>query len=402
MDVLKENTKSICPNCFKEISAKVIEENEQVYLTKECVEHGKFKVLIEKSPWLYKKLMNTEFLEKKTSFRRLLFPITHLCNLSCNQCYLPKRDNYNFPLEDMERIISSFDYKRVTLSGGEPTLREDLPDVIERITRNCKDVILPTNGLRLTNINYLKRLKNSGLKSINFSFNGFNEKIYEKINGQKLLKIKLKALRNIKKAKIPTTLSIMLVRGINENEIKKIYRYCLKNNSFIKQFRIRSSVYVGRHIEKECFYLSEILKMFSKVIGVSEEKLVAHSLEKGMYYSEYNINPMPCHLEIDLFSLLMDEVGIETRANPLLKKIKAVFKILPKVGLKNLFKMFLRKLMKKEPLIEFKIYLRSWPDKYRIDLSEIQRCPSGHVTADAKNILPFCYALILNEKNSIL
>lgn len=401
MNILKENTKSICPLCFKEITAQVIEENKQIYLIKECAEHGEFKVLIEKDPWLYKKLMNQEFLEKKSLFNSLAFSTTHLCDLNCNPCYLSKRDNYNFPLEDMKRIISGFNGKQIRLSGGEPTLREDLPQIIEYIVKNDKYPTLLTNGLRLADINYVRRLKKAGIPWIHFSFNSFNDRVYEKIDGQKLLKAKLKALRNIKRMEIPITLSIMLVSGVNENEIRKIYRYCLKNNSFIKRLRIRSSVPVGRHTEEECLYLSEIVKIVSKIIGISEEKLVEHSLNKGMYYSGHR-DRIPCHLEVDLFSLLMDEMGIKRIGNSLSKKIKAIFKLLPKVGLKNLIRMFFRKLAKKERLLEFSIYIRVWPDRYRIDLGEIQRCPSGYVTCDDNKILPFCYALILNEKNDIL
>ncbi|NQU18535.1 radical SAM protein [bacterium] len=402
MEVLKENTKSICPICYAEVNARVVARNEGVYLIKECPKDGGFDILIEKDIEFYKKVMNKALLKQRIPFANLTISLTHLCNLSCSICYLPKRENYSFPLEDMKKIILSFNHKWIRLSGGEPTLREDLPQIIEEIAKNGKNPLLFTNGIRLTNIGYIKKLKNAGLKMINVSFNGFDDKVYERIDGKKLLGTKLKALRNIKRMKIPTVLSVMLVKGVNENELRKIYHYCLNNNSFIQQFRIRSAVQIGRHTQEECFYLSEIVKIVSKLIGISEEKLISHSLNKGMPYSQYNRNPMPCHLQIDLFSLLMDEVGIDKMGNSLIKKIQAIFKLLPKVGLKNLIRMFLRKLANKERLLELVIHLRSFPDKYRIDLGEIQRCPSAYLTCADKRLLPFCYALILNEKSDIL
>ncbi len=105
MEVLKENTKSICPICYTEINARIVTKNEGVYLIKECPKDGGFDILIEKDVEFYKKLMNKEFLEQKNPFVNLTISLTHLCNLSCNGCYLPKRENYSFPLEDMKKII---------------------------------------------------------------------------------------------------------------------------------------------------------------------------------------------------------------------------------------------------------------------------------------------------------
>lgn len=347
--------------------------------------------------------MNKELLqENKSSFKVLAFSVTHLCNLSCSSCYLPKRDNFDFSLNDMKRIISEFKGAWIRLSGGEPTLRENLPQIIEYIVKNGKKAALLTNGLRLADSKYVKCLKNAGLNWIHFSLNGLNDNVYKKIDGQRLLKVKLKALRNIKREKIPTALSIMLVKGINENELRKIYRYCLRNTSFIKQLRIRSSVGVGRYAQEECFYLSEIVGMVSKIIGISKETLVDHSLGKVRYYSAHNTNHMPCHLEANLFSLLMCDIDKNRKCNYPFRIIQIIFKLMLKIGIINLIQVIFRKATKKEPLLEFSLRIRAWPDKYRIDLGEIQRCPSAYVAGPDNRIFPFCYALILNENDNIL
>jgi len=402
MDILKETTKSICPSCFKEITAKVIEENRQVYLLKKCAEHGEFKVLIEKDSSFYKRLMNRDFLEHQIPFINLAISITHLCDLNCNICYLPKRDDYFPSLESTKKVISEFRGEYIWLTGGEPLLRKDLLQIITYISENGKIPVILTNGLKLADKGYVRRLKKSGLGWFHFSFNGFNDDIYEKVNGKRLLKTKLEALRNIKKAKIPTVLSVILVKGINDNELGKIYRYCLKNTSFIFQLRIRSAVHVGKHTQAECLYLSEIVKMMSTIIGISEEKVINHALGRGLHYSLHGEHHMPCHLEIDLFSLLMEEIEMDGIGNSIIKKIRAIFRLLPKIGLRNFLKMVLAKLAGKKRLLEFTIRIRTWPDKHRIDLGEIQRCASGYATCDGNRILPFCYALVLNEKKHLL
>ena len=402
VNVLKKNTRSICPVCWKEIAAEVVEENNRVFLVKECDEHGKYKFIIENEPWLYKRLMNYETFQK-SPFTNLSVSITNSCNLDCSICYSPNRTGNAFSFQDIKRIISDFTGKFVSLSGGEPTLREDLPQILRYVKETGKQSVLLTNGLKLVDINYVNKLKDAGLNWVHFSFNGFRDSVYEEINGKKLLRIKLKALENLKKLRIQTTLSVMLVRGVNEKELKAIYHYCLKNNSFIKQLRIRSAVQVGKHIE-EYFYLSEIVKLLSAIIGFDERSLVNHSLKESMSYSACGAQKyhMPCHLEINLFRLIIDELGITKIGSSVFKKGYGVFTLFLKLGIKNLMKIGIRKILKRAPLFNFNILIRVWPDKYRIDLDEIQRCPRGYAVDKDNKMLPFCYSIILNEKKDIL
>jgi len=405
MIVLKDKIKSICHICFKEIDAKVVELDNNIFLLKECSKHGQFRVLLEKDSIFYKKLMNKPSSVEKIPFFNVVVPVTHECNLNCNICYLPQRDGHLFTFEEIKKIILDFEGKEIVLSGGEPTMREDLPEIIEFIVKNGKNAILVTNGLRLTDINYVRRLKSAGVTRVYFSFNTFNNDNYKKINGENLLKSKLKALKNLKKEKVPTLISVMIVKDINDKELRRIYWYCLRNLSFVKQLRIKSSVPVGKYTESRCIYLSEMVKMISKIIGVSEDVIINHSIELESKMSKFGSRltaHKPCHIEIDLFSLLMKEIGINHTYNPISKKMLAIFKLLPRLGLINIFKMVIRKLMGKKKLLDFGIGITTFPDKYRIDLSEMVLCHTGHLLRDGKTILPFCTALILNEKNNIL
>ncbi|KPK99040.1 MAG: hypothetical protein AMJ95_01095 [Omnitrophica WOR_2 bacterium SM23_72] len=386
MKILRKNTVSICPQCFAEIDASIIQDGDEVYMIKRCPLHGEFTGLIEKDAHFYNRVLNGEK-KQRVYFENLTVAITHGCNLNCNICYLPQRDIDDFPLDNFEKAVLNFPGKQIRLSGGEPTLREDLPEIIEFIIRNDKFPVLLTNGIRLADINYVKRLKQAGLRYVHFSFNTFNDKLYEKIDGERLLKVKLRALKNLKRVKINISLSMMLVRGINEKEIKRILHYCLRNNSFIKQLRLRSSVQIGRYSEFKSFCVSEMVKMISKASGLSQKALVNPCLSKDRH--------MSCCLDIDFFTSLMEEIKIGRGRNTLLKKLIVIFKLLPKVGIKNLLIIVMRKLRKKKRLLDFKIMVRSWPDRYNVDLEQIKNCPSAHLTKDNK-VLPFCYCLMMN------
>jgi len=65
------------------------EEEKEVWMHKECDEHGKFKGFIEKDVNFYKKMMNNK--GETASIRTVIVPITHKCNLECKFCFVPKR-----------------------------------------------------------------------------------------------------------------------------------------------------------------------------------------------------------------------------------------------------------------------------------------------------------------------
>lgn len=99
-----------------------------------------------------------------------MIEITDQCNVVCNACYKKKGDS-NKGLDEIRRDIDAATTLRqlhtITISGGEPTLHPQLPDVIQMIKERGFHSFLLTNGL-LTDEEYMCRLKESGLDSILF------------------------------------------------------------------------------------------------------------------------------------------------------------------------------------------------------------------------------------------
>ena len=179
----------------------------------------------------------------------LIIDVTRACNLKCPICFTesPKKSN-DLSLEKFTLLVGRYKGKRIIISGGEPTLREDLFEMIKIVRKKKNIPILATNGIKLSDYSYTLKLKKSGLEYILFSFNGFNDRIYTKINGKKLLRVKLEALKNIKKVGMKVILSVLLVKGVNDDpsEVRKILEFSLKNNSTIQEVRIRTISPFGR------------------------------------------------------------------------------------------------------------------------------------------------------------
>jgi len=400
MTSILKKTKSICPTCLIKIEAKVIEKNNKVYMIKKCPKHGKFTVLVEKDVEFYKKTMNKYPVNRKRRTINLMIPFTHKCNLNCNFCWLPQKNRKDFSIDYLKKVISNSDFDEVRISGGEPTQRNDLPELIKFIRKNKKISGLLTNGIKLANLDYVKKLKDAGLSGVCFSFNTFNDDVYKKLNGQKLLKVKLKALENLKNVGLPVSFSVMLVKGDNDKELREMLNYCLENNSFIYELRIRSPAPFGKYIKSEKIFVSEMINMFSKILGINRKEFIK-SIDKKDH--------SPCRFTGDLYFLKegnrMYSCLYVTKKQPfenmgsIIEKITITLKLLSKFKIKSFFKIIRNKIRGEKTILHLRLELRTAPNKYNIDWREIERCPSSQLSKNG--VFPFCYSLILNNENII-
>lgn len=81
----------------------------------------------------------------------LTVSITYRCNSRCRTCNVWKKQSEELSLEEWERVFASLQRRPywITVSGGEPLLRADVVELVERAYTNCRPAIIniPTNGL---------------------------------------------------------------------------------------------------------------------------------------------------------------------------------------------------------------------------------------------------------------
>lgn len=244
-------TKSVCPVCIKDLDANIIEENNKVYISKNCNKHGQFKIIICEDSSFYKQL-NKLFMNfyqnaplKKPKSMYSLF-LTLKCNLNCPICYTNANVTpYEEPdLKFIENAIKPFKNIEIALFGGEATIREDLPDIIKCVEDTGNIPLLVTNGIKISNLDYLKKIKSKKLIVL-FQFDGFDDEITQKLRGAGLLKIKEQALSNLEKLNIPSTLEVAVAKDVNDDQLGSILNLAV-DNGFIKQICYRATGYIGR------------------------------------------------------------------------------------------------------------------------------------------------------------
>jgi uncharacterized radical SAM superfamily Fe-S cluster-containing enzyme len=137
----------------------------------------------------------------------------------------------------------------VQLSGGEPTMRDDLAEIIAM----GRDVGFPfiqlnTNGLRLgDDPAYGQELKKAGLFSVFLQFDGTEDHVYEAIRGKALFQLKLKAMENCLAAGLGIVLVPTIVKGINTDNIGAILKLALEYTPAVRGVHFQPAAYFGRH-----------------------------------------------------------------------------------------------------------------------------------------------------------
>lgn len=395
VEVLKKETISLCDVCFREISASVYIEDGKAIMKKRCPQHGEFKSLVENSPDCYKKLAHITD-RKHDYFHTLTFPFTYRCNFSCEFCYLPNRKKKDFELEKIKDMVRNFQGSFIGISGGEPTLRPELPELIRFIKENNKMSVLYTNGLALEDINYARKLKKAGLNRVLFSFDGFDSKVYKliKISDEHddILDRKLRALENLKKEKIPVILSMTIYKGINDSGIQNVLNFALRNNSFIYELRIRTCAQIGRfknNLSK--YFMSGLLKTFEKQTGIKTFTFLGRFLCRYAYYTPHSV-------DLKLYFLRIGDKVIFLHFLSNLANITFffIFKLCSFLRIEKLVKKVAYRLIGERPFVKHMIlHFAAWPEVEEIDLGEL-KAGVAHLYDD--EILDFCHAVILNSK----
>jgi MoaA/NifB/PqqE/SkfB family radical SAM enzyme len=242
---------SVCPICYKEIKAQVIEKNSEIFLEKHCYQHGEYRILLSRTPDYFKTLreISSAYACKAKRKKQTEITLTFRCNMNCPICFWKDPEQRFFggepTLKEIEEIITDKSKAtwRFILSGGEPTLREDLFQIIKILKRHKKSVIINTNGIKLADIDYARKLKKYGVDRISIQLDGFDENLERCFRGDNYLPIKMQALNNLKELKMTVGINATIWRGMEE-QISKLLNFAIENR-FIKSIGLTTLLYSG-------------------------------------------------------------------------------------------------------------------------------------------------------------
>ena len=287
MKYLKD-TQSLCPECLKVIPAQIVEDQGKVLIKKTCSQHGYYEDVYWSSYERYQQAMKyyTEGMKlenprtktvrgcpydcgicpnHKSSTILAIIDLTNRCNLNCPICFANANNPdvpyiYEVSTQQVKDMIDNLASNKpippsaLQFSGGEPTLRDDLPELIRyAIEKGIDHVEVNTNGLRLSrSLTYFERLSDAGMSTLYLSFEGLTAEPYIKSRGIDLHELKFKVVENSRKIGFD---SIMLVptiaRGVNEDQLGDIIRYAARNHDVMSGVNGQPISLAGRVTTKE-------------------------------------------------------------------------------------------------------------------------------------------------------
>jgi len=313
--MLIKKTRSLCPTCNLAIDAEVVEAEGKIWLDSLCPEHGTFHNLYWSDPALYHRFEQYDAVGAGIANPQNIAPpemcpsscglcsnhhsqtllanidLTNRCNLDCDFCFANARACgfvYEPDFDDIVRMMQVLrDQKPVPVpavqfSGGEPTMREDLADIIKKAKEmGFPQVQIASNGVRIAQEpGYAQKLREAGLSTVYLHFDGVTPET------NPLLKIHEKAIENLKAVRQGVVLVPTIIHGKNDHELGDIIRFAVKNIAVIRGVNFQPIAFTGaatdEDIRKSRITIPDILA------GI--EKQMPGVLKKDDFY------PVPCVL----------------------------------------------------------------------------------------------------------
>ncbi|WP_268224995.1 radical SAM protein [Sinomicrobium oceani] len=309
-------TLSLCPKCLKRVDAKIVFEDDMVYMLKRCPEHGASKVRIADDIAYYKNIRNYNkpsempyTFNTKTHYGcpydcglcpdheqhscLTIVEVTDRCNLTCPTCYAGSSPHYgrHRTLEEIRNMLDAVVANEkepdvVQISGGEPTIHPQFFDILDYAkTLPIRHLMINTNGIRIAkDFEFAKRLKTySPDFEIYLQFDSFDDHVLREMRGADLREIRQKALDHLNILNLSTTLVVTLQKGLNDHEIGKIIDFGLQQRC-VRGVTFQPTQIAGRlegfNTDTDRITLTEVRRKI---------------LEQSPVFNEDDLIPVPCN-----------------------------------------------------------------------------------------------------------
>jgi uncharacterized radical SAM superfamily Fe-S cluster-containing enzyme len=459
-----KTTKSICPECHEVLPARIFERQGVVMMSKSCPTHGNYEDVYwsDYEQWERAKsysvvgdgLENPRTLTSrgcpydcgicpnhKSQTILSIIDVTNRCNLKCPICFANASAAgyvYEPSFDEICRMIDNLasnrpvSVKALQLSGGEPTLRDDLPEIIKYAhSAGIDHIEVNTNGIRIANDPaYLDRVLKADLSSFYLQFDGITNDPYKVTRGLELLPTKLKAIENLKaRGHDSVILVVTLVKGVNDNQLGGIIDFAARNHDAVRCVNVQPVSITGRidrnkladyritipdfmrlveeqtggQVKRSDFYPVPSVVPFARAVGslkgqrYPEFTMHEHcGMATFVFVEDGKLVPITRYANVDAFMNAMNEVaeladaGKKVRANMKMVeslrhlKLQVLGPLLTGVIKEGSYEA-LGRLMRRVVMIGAMHFM----DGYNFDLERVERCGIHYAIPDGR-IIPFC------------
>lgn len=176
----------------------------------------------------------------------LRITLTNRCNVNCLYCHhdgmVKSKDEMTADeLYTICKIAKKIGVRKIRLSGGEPLLKKDIVEIVDKIASlGFKDISMTTNGILLEK--YAQDLKDAGLDRVNVSLDTLNRETFEFITKKDYLEDAKKGiLKAVEVGLYPVKINMVIMKDINQNEIDDMFEFCKKNDIVLQLIELIES-----------------------------------------------------------------------------------------------------------------------------------------------------------------
>lgn len=268
--------RGMCRDCRELVPARILEVDGAVYQERLCPQCGTSRVRIADGiEWYLDRAATTVHCEPArlpgsdvhdgcpkdcgpcafhaNACHLPVFSVTNACNLDCPICFTYNRPDqkYFMSREELKALLDKliaragpFDLMNIT--GGEPTMHPEIVELLKECQRpEIGRVTMNSNGLRLaTDEDLCRALADLGVYVI-LSFDTFQADRALKIYGKDVLRLKHRALENLQRFGIGTTLLNVMIRGVNEDEIGQVMELA-RAHPVVRSVTIQTMTFTGK------------------------------------------------------------------------------------------------------------------------------------------------------------
>ncbi|MDP6110454.1 MAG: radical SAM protein [Planctomycetota bacterium] len=273
-EVFHSFTKGMCPHCRGLVDGTRIIRDGKVYMRKQCPVHGASEAIISgDAEWFLKSQTyikpgsvplkhSTELAmgcpqdcglcpDHEQHSCLPIIEITNHCNLECPICIVQNRNNYNMTRVEFRDVIDGLIEKEgsldtVNLSGGEPTMHPDFLEFLD--IAKCPQIArisISTNGLKIAgSMDFCRELARRKVY-VNLQLDALsNPELRVLRGGGDHEGLKRRALANLEKAGVRTTIVSTVAKGVNDGNIGECIKLLFEND-FILSLMFQPAAYTG-------------------------------------------------------------------------------------------------------------------------------------------------------------
>jgi len=467
--MLVKKTKSLCPTCMSVLEAEIIEEDGKIWLVRTCPDHGPFRDLYWGDAEMYRRFEAYDTPGRGIENPQVPSPppescptqcglcsshqsgtllanidLTNRCNLDCDFCFANARACgfvYEPTFDELVKMMEILRGERpcptpaVQFSGGEPTMRDDLLDIIRKAKElGFPQIQMATNGVKLAKTPKLAaELKDAGLSTVYLHFDGVTKETNPFITFQ------MKAIANCAAVGLGIVLVPTMIKGRNDNEAGDIIRFAAEHINVIRGVNFQPVAFTGAmspadmlnqritipdllddiesqtkgELRKSDFYPVPCVVPFSDLVeaytGKPQIRFTAHQhcgAATYVFVKEGKIVPINRIVNVDKFFESIEKMTERVKKGGAINKYTALIegvkdlrdavKMSEEGNTSDFWKLIGRMLISQnfEALRDFHwnalfIGTMHFMDRYNYDVSRVQRCCIHYATPDGK-LIPFC------------